>query len=427
MQPPPPMRRVAQVLVVVGIVLGLVVVFAADPATLRFESAIQVGDPRFVDYASAVTASPSTRGDEYESLRNGDEAYPAMLEAIGRSVRRVNLLTYAFNPGEAADMFMVALLDARARGVEVNVVVDAIGGMDTSTDHIEQLEHAGATVAIFRPLHWYSIQESNYRNHRKILVVDGEVAFTGGFSIADHWLGNAQDADHWRDTHFRVRGPIVRYLEGVFYESLAETIDRVKVDVGPSEDGRPAPPEGPASSVIVSSAPDGGSGSIKRLFLLSIVSASRTIDITSPYFIVDESTEWALTEASRRGVRVRVLAEGDRTDAKPVKWAGRSQYDGLLSQGIEIYEYQPTMMHAKTMVVDGVWSIIGSANFDNRSLDMNDEVNIGVADPGLAGDLLRAFEEDLQRSRRLVLEQWRQRPWHRVANEKLWSLLNELL
>jgi cardiolipin synthase A/B len=420
------MKRFAKIMVVVAVTVGLVVFFSADPATIRYDSAVPVSDARFLGYVSAVTASPATKGDQYDVLVNGDQVYPAMLEAIRSAQKRINMLTYAYDPGATADTFTSALVEARARGVDNHVDLDAVGGSSISEKDVDTLEKAGATIKMFRPLEWNAIQESSYRNHRKILVVDGEVGFTGGFSVADHWTGNAEGPQHWRDSHFRIRGPVVRYLEAVFYESLAETIDRVTLNVGPSEDGRPSPPDGSASSVIVSSAPDGGSGGVKRLFLLSIVSAQQSIDITSPYFIVDESTQWALEEARRRGVRVRVLVEGDRTDAKPVKWAGRSQYERLLSRGIEIYEYQPTMMHAKTMTVDGVWSIIGSANFDNRSLDMNDEVNIGIADPALASQLRQVFENDLLRCTQLTLDAWRQRSWTEQANEKVWSLLNEV-
>jgi cardiolipin synthase A/B len=418
-------RKRTKVIIVVAGVFGLILLFAQDPSTVRLDSAVSVEDRHFLEYASAVTASPPTRGDRYEMLLNGDEVYPAMLGAIRAARQRVNFLTYIYSPGEAADLFTNALADAGRRGIEVNVVVDAFGASDIPDDHVERLEDAGVSVGHYRPVRWYSIQESNYRNHRKILVVDGETAFTGGIGVADHWLGRAQDKQHWRDTQFRIQGPVVRYLEAVFYESLAETLPRVKPEIGPGANGEAPPPAGAASSIIVSSAPNGGSGGVKRLFLVSIAAAKRTLDITTPYFVVDDSTLWSLEQARERGVRIRILVEGDRTDAKTVKWASRSGYDRLLRQEVEIYEYQPTMIHAKTTVVDGMWSIIGSANFDNRSLDMNDEVNIGIADPALAAVLSATYEEDLRGAKRLTLEEWRKRPLHEKANEKFWSLLSE--
>jgi len=421
----PAVRKRTKVIIVIVSIVGLIILFAQDPSTVRLDSNVSIDDERFPEYASAVTASPPTRGDRYEMLVNGDQIYPAMLDAIRAARRRVNFLTYIYSPGEVADRFTDALADAARRGVEVNVVVDAFGASDIPDDHVKRLEQSGASVGHYRPVRWYSIQESNYRNHRKILVVDGETAFTGGVGVADHWLGHAQDKEHWRDSQFRIRGPVVHYLEAVFYESLAETLPRVKPEIGPTADAGPAAPAGGASSVIVSSAPNGGSGGVKRLFLVSIAASKRTLDITTPYFVVDESTQWSLDEARKRGVRIRILVEGDRTDAKTVKWASRSDYDALLEEGIEIYEYQPTMIHAKATVVDGTWSIIGSANFDNRSFDMNDEVNIGIADRSFAAAVTETFEDDLRSAKRLTLEEWRRRALHEKANEKFWSLLGE--
>ena len=418
-------RKRTKVIAVVLVVFGLLLLFAQDPSTVRLDSAISIEDTRFRDYLGAVTASPSTQGDSYEMLLNGDEVYPAMLDAIRNARRRVNFLTDIYSPGQAADQFTSALADAGRRGIEVNLVVDAFGASDIPDEHIEQLKSAGVSVGHYRPVRWYSIQESNYRNHRKILVVDGEVAFTGGIGVSDHWLGNARNEKEWRDTQFRMRGPVVRYLEAVFYESLAETMPRVKPEIGPAGDGEPVGPAGQASSIVVSSAPNGGSGGVKRLFLMSIGAAKKTLDVTTPYFVVDDSTLWALEQARQRGVRIRFLVEGDVTDAKTVKWASRSVYDRLLQQGIEIYEYQPTMIHAKTTVVDGAWSIIGSANFDNRSLDMNDEINVGIADRTLATSLIETFEHDLRQAKRLTLEAWRKRALHEKANEKFWSLFGE--
>jgi cardiolipin synthase len=225
-------------------------------------------------------------------------------------------------------------------------------------------------------LRWYNLEEVNYRTHRKNLVVDGEIGFVGGAGVADHWLGHAQDKDHWRDTQIRMRGPIVRLLEGAFYENFFETAGVV----APELDDLRKEEDDTGSALVLRSSPTGGSSDLKRLYLLGIASARRTVDIESPYFVTDESTEWSLQDAVSRGVKIRILVEGDKTDAMPVKYASREAYDRLLSMGIEIYEYQPTMMHAKVIVVDGEWSMFGSANFDNRSLELNDELNVAVTD-----------------------------------------------
>ena len=254
-------------------------------------------------------------------------------------------------------------------------------------------------------------------------MVDEEVGFTGGAGVADHWLGNAQDKEHWRDTQVRVRGPIVRLMEGAFYENFSEAADEPIV---PMVDELPPDGGTQAGSFIVRSSPSGGSNDLKRLYLLAIASAAQTLDITSPYFVTDESTLWSLEEARRRGVRIRILVEGDITDAMPVKYASRAMYDRLLSMGIEIYEYQPTMMHTKALVVDGSWSMFGSANFDNRSLELNDELNIAVSDPGLAARFLDDFERDLRRSQRLDLDSWRRRGMLAKARERFWSAFGEV-
>jgi cardiolipin synthase len=418
-------NKAGRVVAIIGVIIALILVVAQDPATVRLDSVMPVDDSRFVEYAAALTSSPSTAGDRYQMLVNGDRAFPAMLDAIASATRRINLITYIYNDDATATQFTEAMVEARRRGVDVNIVVDAYGSK-MPRDHMQRLRDAGATVGRYHPFRWYSIQEASYRMHRKLLVIDGRIAFTGGMGIDDQWRGDAQDKQHWRDTHFRIDGPAARYLDAIFYESFAETSDRVTPRVGPADDAEAAAPAGSARSVIVASAPNGGAGAVKRLFLLSIAAARRTIDITTPYFITDDSTRWSLEQARQRGVRIRVLVEGDRTDAKPVKWASRADYERLMRSGLEIYEYQPTMMHAKAMVVDGVWSIVGSANFDNRSLDMNDELNVGVADVGLSKTLSDQFAVDLGAAKRLSLEEWRRRSIVEKGNEKIWSVLGEL-
>jgi cardiolipin synthase len=419
------LRGALKVLLVLAVTVGLVLLVGADPSTVRLESARPAETADFVDYMAVVTASPSTAGDRYQVLVNGDRIFPAMLDAIRGARQRVNFFTYIYEPGQAADMFAEAFAAAARRGVAVTIVVDAFGASGLPADYIARLEDAGCTVEQFRPFRWYSLQETNYRNHRKLLVVDGRTAFIGGAGIADHWLGDAQDPEHWRDTQFRVDGPAVGYLEAAFYEALAETQRRVTPEVTPRDDA-PLDSDHTAQSVVVTSAPGARSGGIKRLFLMSLAAARRTVDITSPYFIVDDSTEWAIEEARRRGVAIRILVEGDTTDAKPVKWASRADYDNLLRRGIEIFEYQPTMMHSKTIVVDGSWSVVGSANFDNRSLDMNDELSVGIQSRDIAATLTSLFEQDLQRSRHLTLEVWRQRSVLTKGNERFWTLFGEL-
>ena len=303
----------------------------------------------------------------------------------------------------------------------MRLVFDAFGAK-VSDEDVERLEKAGCRIGWFNKVRGKAIEEVNYRTHRKALIVDGEVAFVGGIGIADQWARDTEKERKWRDTHVKVVGPAATDVEAAFNENWIETGGVVEPDVIPHDPN----PRGPASSIVVWSSPEGGTNALKLIYLLSLAAARESIDIQSPYLITDESTEWSLAEARKRGVRVRMLVEGDITDAKPVKFAGRAQYERLMQLGIEIYEYQPTMMHTKAFIVDGLLSVVGSANFDNRSFELNDELNVVVFDRGLASRLRQDFERDVRQSTRLDLESWRSRPLHIRAREKTWSLFGEV-
>ena len=422
---PPRLRRPRKSIVVILAVLGSVaalLMLAQDQETLRLRSAVPTELEGHLEYVAALVGADLTRGNAYEVLANGDEIFPAMLDAVQGARRRISFETYIYESGTVANQFTAALESAARRGVQVTVIVDAIGASSMEASHVERLRQAGARVEQFNPAKWYSMEHVNYRTHRKILVVDGEVGFTGGVGIADHWLGDAQDENQWRDMQVRIQGPVVRLLEAAFYENLIDTGQTTT----PVVDAQPERFDGEGASMVVRSSPTGGSSDLKRLYLLIIASARRTLDIASPYFVTDESTMWALEEASQRGVVIRVLVEGDITDAPPVKYASRAAYDRLLSMGVELYEYQPTMMHTKMLVADGILSMFGSANFDNRSLELNEELNIAVTDRNLASRLTRDFEDDLRRSKRLALDAWRSRPLPLKAREQLWAAFGEV-
>jgi len=407
---------------IVAIVLGLGLVIAQDQETLRVRTPMGAEDPRFPDYLARLAGRSITTGDAYIPLRNGDETFPAMLRAIEGAKKRISFESYIFSEGEVSGRFARALTDAAKRGVNVQVVLDSVGASDSERQDIKEMQSAGVHIGWFNPVTHAKLEEVNYRTHRKILVVDGEVGFVGGIGLADHWMGNADSVDHWRDTQFEVRGPAVDNLEAGFHQNWVETGGIVEPIVA----ARPDRPVGDARSIVVWSSAEAGSNPLKLIYLLTIGAAHKTLDIQSPYFITDESTKWSLLEARKRGVRVRLLTEGDVTDAKPVKFAGRAQYESLMLNGIEVYEFQPTMMHVKAMVVDGVISVIGSANFDNRSLELNDELNVVVAGRDLASKITSDFENDLRRSRKLDLDEWRSRPFHIRGREKLWSYFGEV-
>jgi cardiolipin synthase len=409
-----------------GIVVGLalmsfLLLLAQDQETLTVQSPVAAADPRFAEYLGSLVGAAVEPGDRYEVLRNGDEVFPPMLEAIRQARRRVSFESFIYEDGVVGDQFTNEFVKAAQRGVEVRVVLDGFGA-SLSDESEKKLTDAGVQVVWFNLVRPWSLEEANYRTHRKVLVVDGEVAFTGGLGLADHWLGHAQSPEHWRDTQFKVQGPAVRGLEASFYENWLESGGLS----APALDPRQPPQNTGAQSVVVWSNPTGGASNVKLLYLLSIAGAREQIDIQSPYFILDESTRWSLNAAVERGVRVRVVTDGDVTDAKPVKDASRDGYQALLDAGIEIYEYEPTMMHVKAMVVDGVWSVIGSANFDNRSFELNDELTVGVQDRELADALTRDFEADIKKSIKLEAAAWRERPLWQKAREWLWSHYGEL-
>jgi len=417
-----PVRRAFAILLVLAAVVALLLMLAQDQETLKIRSPIAADDPRHPAYIAALVGGSLSRGNRYDVLTNGDQFFPAMLDAIRNAKRRISFETYIYDTGEVANQFTTALEEVARRGVHVNLVVDSVGASGMKAEDLKRLEAAGCHIGSFNSLKWYNLEEVNYRTHRKILVVDGEVGFTGGAGVADHWLGHAQDKDHWRDTQVRMRGPIVRLVEAAFYENFVETDDIVT----PELDEPRTEIDDVGHSLVLRSSPSGGSSDLKRLYLLGIASARRTIDITSPYFVTDESTTWALQDAVGRGVKIRILVEGDQTDAMPVKYASRNAYERLLSMGIEIYEYRPTMMHTKSLVVDASWSMFGSANFDNRSLELNDELNVAVSDRDLARRFTEDLEEDLRVSSRLELAQWRGRGRLEKAREKFWSYFGEI-
>ncbi len=412
---------------IIGIVIGMIVigmglVIAQDQETLRVKTSLGTADPRFPAYLAKLSGHPLSTGDRYTVLTNGDAAFPEMLAAIAAARYRVAFEGYIYNSqDDIARQFTDAFVAAAGRGVEVRLVFDAFGAK-VSDEDVERLEKAGCRIGWFNKVRGTAIEEVNYRTHRKALIVDGDTAFVGGIGIADQWARDTEKERKWRDTHVKLAGPAATDVEAAFNENWIETGGVVEPDVIPHDPN----PRGPASSIVVWSSPEGGTNALKLIYLLSLAAARESIDIQSPYLITDESTAWSLTEARKRGVRVRMLVEGDITDAKPVKFASRAQYEQLMQLGIEIYEYQPTMMHTKAFVVDGVLSVVGSANFDNRSFELNDELNVVVFDSNLASRLRQDFERDAQRSKRLDLESWRSRPLHIRAREKTWSLFGEV-
>jgi cardiolipin synthase len=375
----------------------------------ELEGPPDVGSEGFLRAAEALTGAPISRCNSAELLINGDRIFPCFLETIASARRTVNLLTYVYWTGEIAERVADAVCERARAGVTCRVLLDAVGALKMDASLIERMEECGVVVRRFRPPKPYAIRRGNNRTHRKVLVVDGEVGLTGGVGIAEEWTGDAQDPEHWRDTHVRVRGPVVRALQGAFAENWLEATGQVLAgedDLPPLE---PLPDRDAAMQVIRSSAGVGDTN-VETLYYLAIASARREVELTSAYFAPRPAFLGALVDAARRGVRVRVLVPGEHIDKDVVRRAGRATYGQLLRGGVQVFEYGPTMLHAKSLMIDGAWSAVGSANFDNRSFQLNDEAVLCVQDAAFAAELSETFAADLAVAREITLEEWRARP-----------------
>jgi cardiolipin synthase len=383
------------------------------------------GSPDFARLVEALTVAPLREGNRVTVLRNGCEIFPAMLDAIKAAERTVDFATYVYWTGSIAPEFADALAERAKAGVEVNVLLDAVGAAKMEPALVERLEQSGATVAWFRPVRWWTLNKLNNRSHRKILVVDGRVGFTGGVGIAEEWTGDCEDPGHWRDTHVRVEGPAARDLLGGFLDNWAEATNRILSgrDHLPAVDGFD---DGVQVQVTRSNA-EKGSTDAEQLFYAAIACARERLWLTTAYFAPRRAFVEALCEAVRRGVDVRVLVNGPHIDRHLVRRAGQQTYDQLLASGVRLFEYQRTMLHAKTLSVDSAWATIGSINFDNRSFALNDELNLAVRDPAVVATFERHFLADLDDAVELDLDAWRARPLAQRAREVGGALLRREL
>ena len=386
---------------------------------------LDVRDPGFMRAAEALTGAPISWGDDVELLINGDRIFPRYLETIQGAERTLCLLTYVYWRGDIAHDVADALCERARAGVTVNVVIDAVGGLKIEKQLIERMTEAGVHVTRFRPPKPYAARRVTNRTHRKILVADGRIGLTGGVGIAEEWTGDAHDPDHWRDTHVAVRGPVVRGLFGAFAENWLEATGQVLVGDGYLPDIEKSDGGGPM--MVVRSSAGVGDTNVEALYYLSIAAARETLDLTAAYFVPRPAFIDALCAAAERGVRVRILVPGRNIDKPPLLVAGRASYDALLQCGVEIHEYQPTMLHAKTMTVDGCWSSVGSVNFDNRSFQLHDEATLCVLSDAFAEKLTAQFERDLEHSEQLQPARWSDRgPLQRAGESALKLARREL-
>lgn len=378
-------------------------------------------DAQYQRVLGVMLGPPITGGNRFEALYNGDRIFPPMLEAIRGAKESITFETYIYWSGDIGRAFADALSERARAGVPVHVLLDWVGSAKVDDDFIQEMESAGVQIRRFHKPSWYDIGRMNNRTHRKLLVVDGRVGFTGGVGIAPEWTGHAQDAQHWRDSHYKVEGPVVAQMQAVFMDNWI----KVAGDVLHGERYfPPLPAVGEGRAQVFSSSPSGGSESMHLMYLLSIAAATKTIDLSSAYFVPDDLTVGALVAAMRRGVRLRIITPGPIIDSKTVRAASRASWGPLLEAGAEISEYQPTMFHCKVFMVDGLLVSVGSTNFDNRSFRLNDEANLNIYDAAFAAVETVQFEADLAQSRRITFEDWKNRPLHEKAMEHLASVLS---
>ena len=361
---------------------------------------VHVGEPAFTRALEAHTLSSLVPGNRAQILLNGNEIFPAMLVAIREAKTTITLANFIYEDGDIAGEMAAALAERCRAGVKVSVLLDSVGSSDMPRQHRTMLQDAGCQLAWYRPLNPLSIRRFNHRNHRRILVVDGRVGFTGGTGVGEQWTGDGRQPKHWRQTDVRVEGPIVRFLQSAFAENWRETTE---VLLGGDAYFPEPQPRGSLAIQPVKSSPAGGAAEAYLLFLLAIDGARSSIHLTNPYFVPDDAMADALARAARRGVDVSIITAGVAQGVldRLVRRASQSHFPRVARAGVKIYEYGPALLHAKTMVVDGRWASIGSANLDNRSFALNAEFNLVFVDPGIAQQLTQVFREDLKLSRRL--------------------------
>ena len=380
--------------------------------------------PQFERALGSLLGPGIVGGNAVTELLNGDQIFPPMLAAIKAAQKSVTFETYTYWSGDIGKQFASALSERARAGVPVHVLLDWVGSAKMEESYLAEMKEAGVQIEKFHKPHWYNLARLNNRTHRKLLVVDGQVGFTGGVGIAPAWTGNAQDPDHWRDSHYLVRGPVVAQMQATFLDNWLKVTGKVLH----GEAYFPAiAPAGGQKAQMFSSSPSSGSESMQLMYHLAITAAERSIDLSVAYFVPDDLTRKLLMDALARGVRVRLVTPGEHTDTETVKAASRATWGELLQAGAEIYEYGPTMYHCKVMIVDQLLVSVGSTNFDNRSFRLNDEANLNVYDAAFAQRQTQVFEDDIRRSRRVTYEAWLERPWSEKLHEKMTGLLRSQL
>ena len=423
------MKPVPVALIAVALtLLAVFLTFNFMPSEKKIERQLQrlysVDDPQFRRSMGVLLGPPIVEGNKVEVLLNGEQIFPSMLKAIREAKQTITFETYIYWSESIGKEFSDALIERARAGVKVHVMLDFIGSMKMDESAMDAMKAAGIKFQRFHKPVWWKFTKLNNRTHRKVLVVDGRIGFTGGVGIADQWNGNAQDKEHWRDTHFRVEGPVVGQMQAVFADNWTKATGTVL-------DGEayfpPLTAKGTHPAQMFSSSPSGGSESMLLMYLMSITAAQHTIDLSSSYFVPEELTIKALIAASKRGVKVRIITPGDTIDSRIVRAASHDKWGPLLAAGIEIAEYQPTMYHVKALVVDSLMVSVGSTNFDNRSFSLNDEANLNIIDADFAKEQVKIFNDDWKKAKLITYAAWLDRPLLDKAAGSLAALVGDQL
>ncbi|MEJ7670684.1 MAG: phospholipase D-like domain-containing protein [Casimicrobiaceae bacterium] len=411
------------VVAIIATLGGIVLVLNLLPGEKQVEQRIprlySANEPAYQRSMGVLLGPAILQGNRVDTLLNGAQIFPAMLGEIEKARQTITFETYIYWEGAIGEQFAEKLAERSRAGVKIHVLLDWVGSQRMKPELLDRLKAAGVEIERYHPLSWYHVARLNNRTHRKLLVVDGRVGFTGGVGIADKWDGNAQDADHWRDTHFRVEGPVVAQMQATFLDNWMKV--RGEVLHGDAY-FPPLTPHGSQPAQMFSS-----SESMHLMYLLAITAARQSIDLSSAYFVPDEMTIRSLVEAAQRGVRIRVIVPGTQSDSETVRRAARATWGPMLQAGVRIFQYQPTLFHVKMMVVDGLVASFGSTNFDERSLFLNDEANLNVYAADFAARQLADFERDLAKTREINYAQWLDRPLIEKAWEHLAALLRSQL
>ncbi|HEY5611933.1 MAG TPA: cardiolipin synthase [Thermoanaerobaculia bacterium] len=371
-----------------------------------------------------ITAGSLIEGNRIEILQNG-RLFPVLLRDIEGAQETIHFESYVWWKGKICEEIAAALAKKAREGVEVRVLLDASGSSRMDEKLWKQMGEAGCKLAKFHPVRLSNIGRLNNRDHRKIVVIDGEVGFVGGHGVAEEWTGNAQDSEHWRDTFLRIEGPLVGQIQAAFSENWIEETGEVPAG---QQYFKRLPPAGPTAAHVSYVSPTGSASSVELLHYLAISAAEKEIIIQNPYFLPDPEAIEALSKAVERGVKVMIMMPSDEVNDSPVvQHASHHHFGTFLKSGIRVFEYQKTLLHQKVLIIDGIWSSVGSTNFDDRSFEVNDEISVGMMDAAIAAELRKAFEDDLKYAKEWKYKEWSERSWLHKLTDGTAYLVNEQL